>query len=217
MATLTLQPSSTGDGYMYRAVAEYTQAGWDGARASTSGLVANSTATFLAVWGMFESGGGEGSDAVVIGRSGLVFDTSSLGSATVTGVTLYVTQSITTVNHTGYGMVVCPTTLTSIDPASYAIAKWGATSLGVFGGTRTAETEYSASVVGLSINGSGNTWVGLRSYCDFNNIFPSYEVSLYNYVHSSESATPSCRPKLTVEYTEGFTPITLPSFRKRVA
>jgi hypothetical protein len=148
-------------------------------------------------------------------RGLLLFDTSQIGNGVVTLRTLYLTalQSWTTPTYGVTNIVthVVTTGETSLDVDSF-YGTWGSVSSSyaeqstpVVGGTA-----YGLSLGGFPVNGGGVTSIGLRAHENEMAVGPV----LWS---SSRHPTASYRPKLTVEYTEGFTPITLPSFRRRVA
>lgn len=197
--TTTTVYAGAADEYVYR-----TDTTFSGAR-SGAGIGGSNTATILALQASKES-----SPPYVIYRSPMPFNTSAIGSDTISSATLYITPQ--TLNKTGIeSHAVAVDLVTTITPATgdYSISNFA----GVDQATQDAFSNYTVNVergialnaTGISnINGSGVTNFGLRDSYDMNNTTPTVSyIQQVMYPYASEQTGTTRDPRLVVEHTAG--------------
>lgn len=145
-----------------------------------------------------------------IGRSVYGFDTSSIGSDTVSSATFSLYGSASSDGFGSQSVVVdrmIPSDTSTVTTSDYAVANWDVTKqsdteIAVTSWNASGYNDFALNSTGIgNINGSGYSWYGLRQDMDFDNN-PSWSSAAHTYVEGNfadETGTAN-DPKLVVEH-----------------
>lgn len=205
--TTTTVYSGASDEYVYANLST-----WSGSY-NSGGVGSSNTATILAIQASKET------STYVIYRSPMPFDTSAIGSDTISAATFYFTPQ--TINDSGPDdMYAALDKVTTITPATgdYALSNWAsvdqATRRDFTGLVVDTESSMALNATGISnINGSGTTNFGMRASFDMDNTTPTGAAAgkrLFPY--ASEQTGTTKDPRLVIEHSAAAATETLRTF-----